>query len=62
VSAYQNNSQYTGAGESNYHGLHVTYLERPKDWSSIRVSYALSKSMNRPRRGVLQLAFGSLRT
>lgn len=43
---YMNNSQYRGAGESNYHGLHVTYLQRGKNWSSIRVSYALSKSMN----------------
>jgi hypothetical protein len=46
VSAYANNSQYRSAGDSNYHGLHVTYLQRPVDWSSIRVSYALSKSMN----------------
>jgi hypothetical protein len=46
VSTYANNGQYRGAGDSNYHGLHVTYLQRPKDWSSIRVSYALSKSMN----------------
>jgi hypothetical protein len=46
VSGYMNNSQYRGAGDSNYHGLHVTYLQRPKDWSSVRVSYALSKSMN----------------
>lgn len=44
--AYMNNSQYRGAGDSNYHGLHVTYLQRPKSWSSIRISYALSKSMN----------------
>jgi hypothetical protein len=41
-----NNSQYRGAGDSNYHGLHVTYLQRPKNWSAVRVSYALSKSMN----------------
>ena len=45
-SVYMNNSQYRGAGESNYHGLHVTYLQRPKNWSAVRVSYALSKSMN----------------
>ena len=43
---YMNNSQYRGAGDSNYHGLHITYLQRPKSWSSVRVSYALSKSMN----------------
>src|SRR5436190_15290562 len=41
-----NNSQYRGAGDSNYHGLHVTYLQRPGSWSSVRVSYALSTSMN----------------
>jgi outer membrane receptor protein involved in Fe transport len=46
VSTYMNNSQYRGVGDSNYHGLHVTYLQRPKDWSFLRVSYALSKSMN----------------
>jgi outer membrane receptor protein involved in Fe transport len=46
VSAYMNNSQYQGAGESNYHGLHVTFLQRPRDWSSVRVAYTLSKSMN----------------
>ena len=46
VSTYMNSSQYRGAGDSNYHGLHVTYLQRPKNWSALRVSYALSKSMN----------------
>jgi hypothetical protein len=46
VSTYMNNSQYQGAGDSNYHGLHVTFLQRPRDWSSIRVAYTLSKSMN----------------
>ena len=46
VSTYMNNSQYRGAGDSNYHGLHVSYLQRPKNWSAVRVSYALSKSMN----------------
>src|SRR4029450_53561 len=45
MSTYMNNSQYRGVGDSNYHGLHVTYLQRPKDWSSVRVSYALPKSM-----------------
>ena len=46
VATYMNNSQLRGAGSSNYHGLHVTYLQRPKDWSSVRVTYTLSKSMN----------------
>jgi hypothetical protein len=46
VSAYANNNDYRGVGESNYHGLHVTFLQRPSTWSSVRVAYALSKSMN----------------
>jgi hypothetical protein len=46
VSTYANNSQYQGAGESNYHGLHVTYLQRPMNRSSVRVTYTFSKSMN----------------
>jgi outer membrane receptor protein involved in Fe transport len=45
-SAYMNNSQYSGVGDSNYHGLFVTFLQRPRDWSAVRVSYTLSKSMN----------------
>ena len=43
---YMNNAQLRGAGDSNYHGLHVTYLQRPRDWSSLRATYTLSKSMN----------------
>jgi hypothetical protein len=46
VSTYMNNSQYRGSGDSNYHGLHVTYVQRPRDWSAVRVAYTLSKSMN----------------
>jgi len=46
IAGYMNNSQYQGAGDSNYHGLHVTFLERPRNWSSVRVAYTLSKSMN----------------
>jgi hypothetical protein len=44
--AYRNNSQYSSAGESDYHGVHVSYLQRPSDWSSLRVTYTVSKSMN----------------
>jgi hypothetical protein len=46
VSTYQNHSQYSAAGTSNYHGLHVTFLQRPTRWASVRASYALSTSMN----------------
>jgi hypothetical protein len=44
--AYRNNSQYSSAGRSNYHGMHVSLVQRPTSWSSVRVSYTLSKSMN----------------
>ena len=46
VSTYANNNDYRGVGESNYHGLHVTFLQRARTWSSVRVTYTLSKSMN----------------
>ena len=46
VSTYANNNDYRGAGSSNYHGLHVTFLQRPSSWSSVRATYTLSKSMN----------------
>ena len=44
--AYRNNSQYSPVGESNYHGLHLSFVQRPTAWSSLRVTYTLSKSMN----------------
>ena len=43
---YANNSQYSAAGESDYHGLHVSLAQRPTAWGHYRVSYTLSKSMN----------------
>ena len=46
ISTYANNSQYSAAAESNYHGLHVSFVQRPVTWGSFRVSYTLSKSMN----------------
>lgn len=46
VSTYMNNSQYSGAGTSDYHGLHLTFLQRPRAWSSVRASYTLSKAMD----------------
>jgi hypothetical protein len=44
--AYANNSQYSSTGDSNYHGLHVSFLQRPATWGHYRVSYTVSKSMN----------------
>jgi hypothetical protein len=46
ISTYRNNSQYSSAGMSTYHGLHASFVQRASDWSSLRVTYTLSKSMN----------------
>jgi hypothetical protein len=43
---YANNGQYSSEAESNYHGLHVSFVQRPGLWGHYRVSYSLSKSMN----------------
>ena len=43
---YANNNQYSSAGRSNYHGLHVSFVHRPDSWGHFRVSYTLSRSMN----------------
>lgn len=45
-SSYANNSQYSSAGESNYHGLHLSLAQRTTRWGHYRASYTLSKSMN----------------
>ena len=46
VAAYGNNSQYSPAASSSYHGLHVSIVQRPARWGSFRVSYTLSKAMD----------------
>jgi hypothetical protein len=43
---YANNSQYSSEAESNSHGLHVSFVQRPAAWGHYRISYTLSKSMN----------------
>jgi hypothetical protein len=43
---YRNNSQYSSIADSNYHGLHVSFVQRPTAWASLRMTYTLSKSMN----------------
>jgi hypothetical protein len=43
---YANNSQYSSAADSSYHGMHVSFVQRPGPWGNYRVSYTLSKSMN----------------
>jgi hypothetical protein len=44
--AHGNNSQYSSAGDSNYHGLHLSLARRSTRWGQYRMSYTLSKSMN----------------
>ena len=43
---YANNSQYSSVGESNYHGWHLSFMQRPARWGHYRVSYTLSRSRN----------------
>jgi outer membrane receptor protein involved in Fe transport len=43
---YANNSQYSSVADSNYHGLHVSFVQRPTRWGSYRVSYSWSTSKN----------------
>jgi TonB dependent receptor len=43
---YRNNSQYSSVAKSTYHGLHVSLVQRPTAWASLRGTYTLSKSMN----------------
>jgi hypothetical protein len=45
-SSYANNNQYSSEAESNYHGIHVSFVQRPAAWGHYRISYTLSKSMN----------------
>jgi hypothetical protein len=46
ISTYANNSQYSSAGDSTYHGLHVSLSQHTDKWGQYRVSYTLSKAMN----------------
>ena len=46
ISTYRNNSQYSSVADSTYHGLHVSFVQRPITWASVRLTYTLSKSMN----------------
>ena len=44
--SYANNSQYSPAADSTYHGLHVSFVQRPARWANYRVSYTYSRSMD----------------
>ena len=43
---YANNNQYSSEADSDYHGAHVSFVQRPGAWGHYRISYTLSKSMN----------------
>jgi len=43
---FGNDSQYSSLADSHYDGLHVSYVERPSAWSSLRFSYAYSKALD----------------
>ena len=51
-----NNSQYSSAGESNYHGLHVSFVQRPTRLVQPARELHAVEVDERSRRGVLQLA------
>jgi hypothetical protein len=44
--SYANNSRYSSAARSTYHGLHLSLAQRPASWGHYRLSYTLSKAMN----------------
>jgi hypothetical protein len=46
IAAYANNSHYSSAGRSNYHGLHLSLLQPTQHWGEYRLSYTLSRSEN----------------
>src|SRR5262249_48151069 len=46
ISTYGNDSQYSPLAESSYHGLHVSFVQRPTAWGFYRMSYTLSKAMD----------------
>ena len=41
---YANDSQYSPAARSTYHGLHLSLVQQPARWGSYRVSYTLSSA------------------
>ncbi len=43
---YGNNNRYSSAGSSSYHGMHVSFTQRPGRFGHYRVSYTLSSAKN----------------
>ena len=46
ISTFANNSQYSSVADSNYHGFHASFVQRPTRWGNYRVTYTYSKSMD----------------
>ncbi len=46
IAAYANDSRYSSAGRSSYHGLLVSFTQRPSRWGYYRASYTLAKAMS----------------
>ncbi len=44
--SFGNDSQYSSLGDSHYDGLHVSFVERPAQWGSFRISYTYSKALD----------------
>jgi len=43
---FGNDSQYSSLADSHYDGLHVSFVERPVEWGSYRISYTYSKALD----------------
>ena len=46
IADYANNSEYSPIADSQYDGLHVSFVQRPAKWGSYRVSYSWSKALD----------------
>jgi hypothetical protein len=44
--AYASNMEYLPLASSSYHGLSVSFRQRPARWGSYRITYTLSKAMD----------------
>ena len=60
--AYANNSQYSSAGDSNYHGLHVSFIQRPTRVGLLSRQLHAVEVDEQCRRVLLQLADRSVRS
>ena len=44
--SFGNDSQYSSLADSHYDALHVSFVQRPSAWSSLRISYTYSKALD----------------